>query len=367
MRVAPPQGLETTLPTIFRARTVNTPHGAFGYIRIFSFNVSDADEFVSEFVRLTAALPQNGLIIDVRGNGGGLIYASEQLLQVLTPRRIEPERAQFVNSPLILDICRRHAPSPLSPALNLSPWVESIAQAVETGATYSRGFPITPEEACNAVGQRYHGPVVLITDALCYSATDIFAAGFQDHEIGPILGTSGNTGAGGANVWTHHLLQLLTEDPVAGADRSPFQPLPHNAGMRVAIRGMLRVGSRAGLPLEDLGVMPDRRHWMTKNDLLNGNEDLINEAAAILGGLPVHTLAVSTGAVDAHTLHVDVTTANVGRLDVYLDERPQQSLDVADGTTRLTLPLPQGGADELELRGYEGSRLVAARRVSLHS
>ena len=39
----------------------------------------------------------------------------------------------------------------------------------------------------NLVGQRYFGPVVLITDARCYSATDIFAAGFADHEIGPIL------------------------------------------------------------------------------------------------------------------------------------------------------------------------------------
>ena len=36
-----------------------------------------------------------------------------------------------------------------------------------------------------------------------------FAAGFQDHGLGPILGVSGNTGAGGANVWTHDLLRDL--------------------------------------------------------------------------------------------------------------------------------------------------------------
>ena len=55
---------------------------------------------------------------------------------------------------------------------------------------------------CNGIGQVYYGPVVLITDALSYSATDIFAAGFQDNEVGLVLGTSGNTGAGGANFWS---------------------------------------------------------------------------------------------------------------------------------------------------------------------
>jgi C-terminal processing protease CtpA/Prc len=53
--------------------------------------------------------------------------------------------------------------------------------------------------------------VVLVVDALTYSAADIFAAGFQDNELGPILGTSATTRAGGANVWT--AAQLLQEQP----------------------------------------------------------------------------------------------------------------------------------------------------------
>ena len=364
-RAAPPQGLNTTLPTIFRARQVSTAHGVFGHIRIFSFNVDDADAFVAEFVRLAALLPQNGLIIDVRGNGGGLIYAAEQLLQVFTPRHIEPERAQFVNSPLILDICRRHAPSALLPGFDLQAWEESIAQAVETGAAYSRSFSITPDKACNAIGQQYYGPVVLITDALCYSATDIFAAGFQDHEIGPILGVHENTGAGGANVWTHHLLQWLTTDPETGANVGPFQLLPRGAGMRAAARGMLRVGSRAGVPLEDLGVRPDQWHQLTRNDLLNGNEDLLNTAGQLLAGRPVYTLSVNLRSVTADILQADMTITNLSRLDIYLDERPQQSLDVSDGITELQLPMLPTGAEELMLRGYSGNELVAVRRIAL--
>ena len=64
---------------------------------------------------------------------------------------------------------------------------------------------------------------MLVTDARCYSATDIFAAGFADHRIGPILGVDDNTGAGGANVWTQGLLKQLLEVPAPTDPDSPVQ------------------------------------------------------------------------------------------------------------------------------------------------
>ena len=63
---------------------------------------------------------------------------------------------------------------------------------------------------------------MLITDALSYSATDMFAAGFQDHGIGPVIGVGGATGAGGANVWSHGLLWALMEPDDVDAGPSPF-------------------------------------------------------------------------------------------------------------------------------------------------
>src|SRR3712207_4451464 len=146
-----------------------------------------------------------------------------------------------------------------------------MERALETGAIFSSAFPITPVDGANRRGQRYSGPVVLVTDARCYSATDIFAAGFQDHGIGDVLGVDDNTGAGGANVWEHRLLlRLLGQEgnpslPVPG---SPLRSLPKQAGMRVSIRRTLRVGAQAGTELEDLGVVPDARHEMTRRDLL---------------------------------------------------------------------------------------------------
>src|SRR6266850_2208380 len=159
---------------IFYAEIKRVDGRDIGYIRLFSFDVDDPEAFVDEFRKVitSADFPQGGLIIDVRGNGGGKIRAGERLLQLFTPHRIKPELFEFINTPLNLDICR------LAPKQwNLARWADSIAESVVTGATYSSGFPLNSEESCNDIGQEYHGPVILITDALSYSTTDIFAAG----------------------------------------------------------------------------------------------------------------------------------------------------------------------------------------------
>ena len=351
LRAAPPLGLETSMPGVFRARIVDTPDGSFGYIRIYTFNVESDDQFVAEFIRLAELLPQNGLIIDVRSNGGGLIFASERLLQVLTPHYIKPEPTQFINTPLTYELCRRH-----SQDFDLSPWVESIRQAVETGATFSQSFPITPEEACNSIGQKYLGAVILITDALCYSATDIFAGGFQDHKIGPILGTNMNTGAGGANVWTHELLLYLMGDS--------FKPLPNGAGMRVSIRRTLRIHGHEGMPLEDLGVVPDYKHDMTKDDVLKDNVDLINYAASILKKIPVYSLSANITS-SGGKITVNASTQNISRVDVFLDGRPQRSMDVINNSIKCVLELSQLDASFIELRGFKDNHLVAVRKVKI--
>ena len=347
----------STFPDKLEFRTVDTAHGEFGYIRIRSFHVGyrDVDGFVAEVARIVRLLPQNGLIVDVRGNGGGTIMAGERLLQLFTPKKIEPERLHFINTPLTVDL------SMSQPSLEV--WRQSVTQAVETGAAFSDGFPFSREEPenCNRLGQRYHGPVALIIDGLCYSTTDIFAAGWQDHAIGPILGTQEGTGAGGANVWTHELLGQY----LLGPD-SPIRPLPKGSAMRVAIRRSTRVGPRSGEPLEDLGVKPEEIHRMTRNDLLNDNEDLILRAAGILAGVqPVRALSVEVDRTSEREVSLSTTTENIPRLDAYVDGRPRLTLDLEDGQTTFDLQLDSPGPHTLELRGLEGKELVAARRIDV--
>ncbi len=360
--IAPGEEAATTLPGVFRARSVSTAAGVYGHLRIFTFSVEDPDAFVDEFVRLIGLLPQNGLILDVRDNGGGHIHASEFTLQTLTPRRIQPEPVQFASRDLNLRICRRHRDNPSG--IDLGPWFASLDQATETGAEYSGAFPITPVEGANDRGQQYQGPVVLITNARCYSATDIFAAGFADHQIGTILGVDANTGAGGANVWTHglltQLLQVPTPDPA-----SPYVALPHGANMRVAIRRTLRVGAQtAGTPVEDLGVVPDERHAMTRRDVLEGNLDLLDRAGAILAGAQTRRLAVFPDLDDDDTLTVEVETAGIDRIDAYIDDRPQSSQDVTGELTTITIT-EASGAGRVRIDGFALGSLVASRTVAI--
>ena len=355
------QSVTTTMSGVFSARSVTTPSGEFGYIRIFTFNVNNPEAFIDEFIRLTELLPHKGLIVDVRGNGGGHIYASEGLLQVLTPLEITPEPTQFINTPLNARICSRHETNPVG--IDLGPWVDSIRKSVETGAVYSRGFPITPHDFANKKGQKYHGPVVLITNARCYSATDIFAAGFKDHHIGHILGVDANTGAGGANVWTHELLRILLRLPAPIDTESPYKTLPNGASMRVAIRRTLRVGDQSGTPLEDLGIRPDSLYALTKDDLLNGNMDLIKKAGKILKSMPVRLLKVSTSQ-SGSTLSIKTKTVGIARLDIYIDGRPLDTQDINDGTRSFNVSLPTG-ASILKIDGFKNHELVASRKLAI--
>lgn len=360
------------LQQILYAETRNVDGKEFGYIRLFSFDVDDPDQFVKDFAGVITSdgFPQEGLIIDVRGNGGGKIRAAERLLQLFTMRRIKPELFEFLNTPLNFEICR------LAPKRwHLERWADSIAESVATGATYSSGFPLNSEESCNDIGQVYYGPVILITDALSYSATDMFAAGFQDNEIGEILGTSDNTGAGGANVWWYQdLVNAVKDDP-----HSPFRPLPRGADMLLAVRRSIRVGQHAGRPLEELGIAPDRRHYMTSRDVLGSNDDLIKRAGRILMKKPVYSLSLKPFARKGGVRGIVVTVLskikppdrdkNISRLDVYLNGRPHKSLDTAEGAIharRIMLGGRGKGKIELLLEARDGrNELVALCRRTL--
>jgi len=264
--------LATTYPTIFRAHALAGTD--VGYIRIFSFSPPPTDQpmqqvvcdFTMEFVRLLRLLPPNKLVIDVRGNGGGILPLAESLLQTLTPNPITPETGELPATAQALALSRE--------CDDLACFVPSLATAIDSGEACSDRFPITRPEWCNWYGQSYFGSVVLIIDALCYSATDAFAAGFADHAIGKILGVSATTGAGGANAWT---LDDFIEVPCDG-----LTVLPHKASLRVALRRTRRVRANDGDLVEEVGVVPSIIHQVTRDDLLHGDRDLLIHAAQIL-------------------------------------------------------------------------------------
>ena len=162
----------------------------------------------------------------------------------------------------------------------LDAWASSLEDAVVTGEPYAQPLPLTDPAWCNdREHDRYPGPALLVVDSTTYSSGDLLAAGWADHDVGPIVCVGEATGAGGANVWTDaQLRDALVATPHA------FPPLPAGAGLSMSVRRAVRSGPSDGVPIEDLGVsgMP---YTMTADDLLHGNHDLLSFCARTLDQL----------------------------------------------------------------------------------
>ena len=354
---SPPRADTSLFPDVFPwFGKITTPSGEYGYIRLKSFapESGDVSGVVTEFGRILRALPQTGLILDVRGNGGGYINIGELILQMLTPGQITPEPFHFLATPLTLTIVS-------DPNNEAAQWKETIAQGLESGASYSQGFPLTDPEACNEIGQVYQGPIVLVTDALCYSTTDIFSAGFQDHQIGKVFGCHSSTGAGGANVWDYADLRSAT-----ATSGSPFMGLPGGISMRVAARRCTRVGSRSGIPVEDYGVVTDMRYFMTKEDVVSNNQNLKAAAAKFLKALPNQALRLTSDPAEPHQ-KFSVECSNIDRIDLFVNDRPALSSEVPASQSHVPvrLPFPAPGGSVVSANGYRKGEIVVSTRVKI--
>lgn len=339
-----PKWLETTMQDVLAARVLDD--GKTGYVRIWSFDVEDDDAFVAELSRLLRQLPQTGLILDLRGNPGGLIWAAERALQLFTPNRIVPTRFSLVAN----EVTTAMAGSPFN-RLELEAWLPSLESAISTGEQYSQPLPLTDPEWCNDIGQRYGGPVVCVVDPNTYSAGDLFAAGFVDNQIGPLVSVGEATGGGGANVWTNFDVSDALAD-------TPFelQSLPKGVGYSLAIRRAIRSGPSDGIPIEDMGVS-GLRYSMTRRDLLEGNQDLTAFCTKLLSNVQQSAMDV---AIDDGALRV--TTSGLNQLETYLDGRPLERVrEITNGVH--VVPRPAEGL--IEFVGRRGDTICQRRRELL--
>jgi hypothetical protein len=134
--------------------------------------------------------------------------------------------------------------------------------------------------------------------------------------------------------------------------------------MRVALRRCLRVGTRMGQPVEDLGVVPDALHEISKRDLLEENADLMAAAGVLLAQRQPRLLHFTTTAAGAKKRKLTITTGSVTSIDAYVNSRPVATTATNDGTTQITIPASAG--DVIRLEGYDPAGvLIAAARQQL--
>jgi hypothetical protein len=279
----------------------------------------EVPRYVRRVRRLVAQAPPDGLIVDLRGNPGGDIVAAEQLLQLLSPVPIEPLGMDFINTPQAAALAERLYGERRAAGV----FDDVLREAEATASQFLPSPPLAPRAAYNALGQAYQGPVVLLVDALSYSAADVFAASFQDHDLGPVVGPDPQTGGGGGNVWPYDGIRRL-------AGRAMPRRLPHDASFDVAVRRTTRVARRAGATLEDRGVvLAGHPVPLTLADVFGRNEDLLSAAIAALPDppQPARLRVAYRAAARAFTLRAE----GLARVDVVVDGRPLASVPEPDG------------------------------------
>lgn len=192
-----------------------------GYIRYESFSYGVGDGNLDEILSYLA--PCNGLIIDVRDNGGGNLTYSSRIA------------ARFTNEKVLTGyICHKTGPG---------------------HTDFSEPEPIYLEPS-NSI--RWQKKVILLTNRRCYSSTNDFVNAMRSIESGNIIQLGDRTGGGSG-------LPFTSELPNGWTIR--FSASPHLDKHKNHI---------------EFGIDPDEKVDMTELDLSNNRDTMIDRACEIL-------------------------------------------------------------------------------------
>ena len=244
--------------------------GDIGYLRLASMAPAEqiSDELIETMNRFRDT---EGLILDLRGNGGG----SRDALRILLPYLLEDDQVAVVNAARYrLDrLDDPAAPEGYLADRYLFPlaskrWSPGERAAIErlrevgelswtpAGIELSDWHYFTISRDDNPAAYRYREPVAVLLDAGCFSATDVFLGAFSAQP--------------GPRVW------LIGEPSGGGSGRSLSYELPAS-GLRVRLSSMVSYRPYWRL-YERHGVFPDRVVEAVPTDF-TGETDTVLDAA----------------------------------------------------------------------------------------
>lgn len=245
--------------------------GDIGYLRIPSMTSDDAELDALEDA-MRSFRDTKGLVIDVRGNGGGSRDALRRLLPYFMAPDAEPVVTNVAAARLSpgqrggsgvladrglypadwdgYDAAQRRAiakflktfePSWRLPARKFSPFCFLVQRHADNGDAY-----------------HYDKPVVVLIDRVCYSATDIFASAFS---VLPQVTLAGEPTSGGSG-------------------RARTFELP-NSGIRLRLSSMASFRPDGAL-FEGNGVVPDIVLETAPSDLIGASDTVLQRALELL-------------------------------------------------------------------------------------
>ncbi|EGF82057.1 hypothetical protein BATDEDRAFT_23310 [Batrachochytrium dendrobatidis JAM81] len=286
-------------------------------------------EAVREIHKLlsTVLKDTNAVIFDLRANSGGSGDLANAIPQLFKPD-FQPMPMRYLMSSVAYNTL-----------VNGTYFVDTSGPAwykTPPGSKYSVNCNRTSYNQSNLYGQAYLKPVGIFTDAVCYSACDLFSASIQSSETGHVFGEDGTTGGGGADMSSLDP-ELLLLNPI------DFKPMPYyqelfdeTAGrsyaniLTVGVGQIVRNGKQKGQLVEDTGAITEYIVRPRLTDILPGSTEN-SQFDRIADQLK--TLGVRTGLNNLHFVS-ELTNYNTTSSDVTIDVEVQgiNQLSVVDDT-----------------------------------
>lgn len=183
--------LKNSSEGIIKYTKLNYIWGTFGYISLETFlpNMGDTEAAVKTLRGLlTNELKNtNGLIMDVRNNPGGAIQLAEKVPQLFSQGHVVPSTIRALNVLLNKRIFESGDKD-----FTGTPWPTIFNSTPVTSEWTQPSVMISNETLINEAGRAYFKPVAVLTNALCYSACELFVAAMQDWKLATIYGEGMN-------------------------------------------------------------------------------------------------------------------------------------------------------------------------------
>ncbi|KAJ8326706.1 hypothetical protein O5D80_002248 [Batrachochytrium dendrobatidis] len=294
-------------------------------------------EGVREIHRLLSTVLKNtnSVLIDLRKNLGGNGNFANAIPQLFKPD-FQPMLIRYLMSSVAYNTL-----------VNGTSFFDTSGPAwynTPPGSKYSVNHDRNSFDQSNMYGQAYLKPVGAFTDAICYSACDMFSASFQSSETGHVFGEDGTTGGGGSDIFSLDST-LLALNPV------DFKPMPYYQELTdettgqsytnvlsIGVRQLVRNGKYQGQLVEDTGTVSEYIVRPRLTDILPGSTEN-SQFDRIADQLK--TLGVKTGLNNLHFVSerinyyttssdvtIDVEVKGINQLSVIDDTG--KSLSVAD-------------------------------------
>lgn len=253
------------LLSYYRLASFKVSGTTFGYLGVRGFDAPTTPEAFRGLRNLVALLPNTGLMIDIRGNPGGISDNIYALLRTFSSVTVDRAPQVFRASRLHLQFIKNWLNSPFM--------TKVFADAVRLGEPYTGPaedlFPLEEREVIDRLGGPvFNGPVVVVSDAMSASASEIFSALCRDYGACYVINVDGTTAGAGDTVVTYSTFREL--------DNKTFTTdLPLGIQMGTAYGRLFRYGPRFGALITYVGIEPDEKYNYTRADLLGGSDDLL--------------------------------------------------------------------------------------------